>query len=101
MNTGKRVHGLSDIKTGVKSKIRSMPGGASKDRYLDLYIMGREKVRFTHEMAALMRRKRCIESELKNIKKAMRGAARASFEKKELPGKGKAEPAFKTMALDY
>ncbi|MBI5560920.1 MAG: hypothetical protein HY883_06560 [Deltaproteobacteria bacterium] len=63
--------------------------------------MSQERGRLVREMAALARRKRNLESELKDIEKEMHSAGRRVFERKKGAGKSKEGEAFRIVAIEY
>lgn len=117
----RKIGGLSDIKTGRKANIRSMPK-ARNDYHLDLYILTKTKARLEQEKLALDKRKRNLEANLKDVRKKIkrieRGAARKEIymeggktrprtpapeclNRGFLSGKRPAESRLKTIVLNY
>ena len=69
---GKRARGIgelrsaSDMNTTVGKGIRSIPGDEDR-RYLDLYLLEKERERLLHEMVAINKRRLRVERRLSNI----------------------------------
>ncbi|MBI5643516.1 MAG: hypothetical protein HY954_08590 [Deltaproteobacteria bacterium] len=104
----RNVAGLSEIKTGQKSKIRSMPG-VTANGYLDLYVINLEKGRLEKELGAVIKRKVKLESEIKSLEKEMAKLRKKLPSKKQAPRQAPNGPEaapiiknpLKTMIMDY
>lgn len=98
--------GLSDIRTGQKANIRSMPRRRGKD-YLDLFSMTKKKARLEHEMHAIDKRKMDIEVELKGIKREIEKMEQAApsqgkhTKKNKLLRNAAPKSPLKAMVMDY
>lgn len=102
----RKTLGLSDIRTGQRAKIRSIPGRKGKD-YLDLFGMTLKKTRLEHEAHTIDKRKMNIEAEIKGIKreiKKMEQSAPAQgkhAKKNKLRRNAGAKSPLKAMVMDY
>lgn len=102
----RKTLGLSDIRTGQRAGIRSMPRRKGKD-YLGLFGMAMKKTRLENEMHTIDKRKMNIEAEIKDLKRGiekMEQSAPAQFKhakKNKLRRNARAKPSLKAMALDY
>lgn len=100
------IGGLSDIRTGIKAKIRSMPENP-ENKYLDLYVMTKRKARLELEKLAVEKREKGLKADLgdlkegiKRIEKTVQGEA-ASKRKCRSSGDAAQKKPFKTMDMDY
>ncbi|MEK7842585.1 MAG: hypothetical protein AAB197_07920 [Deltaproteobacteria bacterium] len=102
----RKTLGLSDIRTGQKAKIRSMPKRRGKD-YLDLFSMTMKKTRLENERRTLDKRKENIEAEIKDLKREiekMEQVAPAQFKhakKNKLCRNAGAKSPLKAMVMGY
>ena len=67
----RKMRDLPEIKSSLKSKIRSRPKVVSAGRYLDLYIMNQEKTRLEQELRSVTGRMRNLESALRDHQKSI------------------------------
>lgn len=101
----KSLTGGPVIKTAMKVKMRSLPK-ASVNRYLDLYILTRKRTKLELEMQALLKRKKSIEDDLKELEKEIKNIGKTILKEdgkrnsKEAARKG-AKESFKTIVMEY
>lgn len=98
----RETRGLSDIRTGQKAKIRSMPRRRGKN-YLGLFSMTKEKERLEKELLNVDKKKKNLESNLKDLKseiEKMEQSAPAQGKHAE-KNKSRRNTALKTMVMDY
>lgn len=92
------------LKTAIKAKMRSLPKG-SVNRYLDLYILTRKRTKLEQEMNALLKRKRLIDDELKDldteIRRLGKTISREESRRSSKPQARKDAGEFRTFVLDY
>jgi len=92
-------------RTAPRTKIRSVPK-ASVNRYLDLYVLTRKRTKLELELHALLKRKKSIEDDLKDLGKEIINIGKTVLKEdgkrnsKENAPKG-AKEKFKTMVMDY
>ncbi len=67
----RKMRDLPEIKSSLKSKIRSRPKVVSAGRYLDLYIMNQEKARLEQELRSVAGRMKNLESALRDHQKSI------------------------------
>ncbi|MBI4746317.1 MAG: hypothetical protein HY786_07230 [Deltaproteobacteria bacterium] len=99
----RKMRDYTEIKSSLRSKIRSRPKVASAGRYLDLYILNQEKARLEQELRSVTGRMKNLESILRDHQKSI-----ADLEK-ELQMKGGTEKnaqkapdnPHKAMSIEY
>lgn len=67
----RKMRDYTEIKSSLKSKIRSRPKVVSAGRYLDLYILNQEKTRLEHELCSVTGRMKNLESTLRDHQKSI------------------------------
>ena len=99
--------GFSDIKTALKIKIRSRPNNV-ESRYLNLFVMNQEKARLEQERLYLNKRKRKVETAIKDIQKmtdkaeqSMRTKKNKQIHNNAAGNKASGERSFNTVVLNY
>lgn len=95
----------SVIQTAPRTKIRSVPK-ASVNHYLDLYVMTRKRTKLELEMLALVKRKKTITDELKDLETEIRKIEKTVTKDdrkrncREVVRKG-AREGIKTIVFEY
>lgn len=99
--------GFSDIKTALKVKIRSRPCSV-ENRYLNLFVMNQEKARLEQERLYLNKRKRNVETAIKDIQKmtneveqSIRIKKNKQIHKNAASDKASGKRLFNTVPLNY
>lgn len=67
----RKMRDYTEIKSSLKSKIRSRPKVVSAGRYLDLYILNQEKARLEQELRSVTGRMKNLESILRDHQKSI------------------------------
>ncbi len=67
----RKMRDYTEIKSSLKSKVRSRPKVVSAGRYLDLYIMNQEKTRLEQELRSVTGRMKNLESTLREHQKSI------------------------------
>jgi len=99
------ITGGSVINTAPRMKLRSVPK-ASVNRYLDLYVLTRKRTKLELELQALLKRKKTITDDLKDLAAEIRKVEMTvsrEDRKKNCRGvavKG-AKDAMRTIVLEY
>lgn len=103
---GRNIGSLSDIKTGQKAKVRTIPK-VEGSNYLDLFMLSKERDRLKQEKSVVDKRKEQLEANLKNIEQRVEmleeavpqedKQTRSKKRRQEEPPKKE----WKTMSLNY
>lgn len=103
---GRRIGGLSDIKTSQRAKIHSKPR-AKGSEYLELYMLSKEEERLENYNLVLDNTKNQSETNLKEVRREIRQLEnrvslkdRLGEDKEEMKKRTPAKP-LKTIVLDY
>jgi len=93
------------VKTPMRIKMRSLPK-VTENRYLDLYVMTRKRTKLELEMQALLKRKKGIDDELKDLDKEIRKIGRTIFREdgkrnSKESARTEAKESFKTVVMEY
>lgn len=99
------ITGHTVAKTPMRVKVRSLPK-TSVNRYLDLYVMSRKRMKLELEMQALLKRKKSIDDELKDLDKEIRKIGRTIVKDdgKRNPREAlqkEAKESFKRIVMEY
>lgn len=99
------IAGQTVAKTPMRIKMRSLPK-ASVNRYLDLYVLTRKRTKLELELQALLKRKKSIDDDLKDLDKEIRKIGRTIFKEdgrrntREAARKETRE-SFRTIVMEY
>lgn len=99
----RKMRDLPEIKSSLKSKIRSRPKVVSAGRYLDLYILNQEKARLEQELRSVTGRMKNLESILRDHQKSITDLEKELLMKAG-PGKNPQKAPdnpYKAMCLEY
>lgn len=98
----RKTRDYTEIKSSLRSKIRSRPKVVSAGGYLDLYILNQEKARLEQELRSVTGRMKNLESTLRDHQKSIAGL------EKELMNAGAGKYAqkapdnpYKAMCIEY
>lgn len=95
---------LAELKTGLKAKIRSIPG-TSAGTYLDLHVATMERTRRERELRTVNERKKRLEKEIEAIQNEIDRMDTARLggngHKGQRHGEMSMKKPFKMMKLDY
>lgn len=99
----RKMRDYTEVKSSLKSKIRSRPKVVSAGRYLDLYILNQEKTRLEQELRSVTGRMKNLESILRDHQKSITDLEKELLMKDGLgknPQKALDNP-YKAMCLEY
>lgn len=100
----RKIGTLAELKTGLKAKIRSIPG-VSAGTYLDLHVATLEGTRRERELITVNERKKRLEKEIEALQNEIKRMEQARHgdngQKAQQHGEMSMKKPFKMMKLDY
>lgn len=100
----RKMRDYTEIKSSLRSKIRSRPKVVSAGGYLDLFLLNQEKARMEQELRTVSGKMRNLEASLRVLQKNIEETEKALLLMKDEPVKNAQKAPdnpYKAMSIEY